>query len=253
MKYNSTFSLLAKLSCEITETTVYCKDDPITNLLLNVKQDKYYLEKIYASNTLIEMTDLGPYNNFKENIDKLVFAMTGIEDIFKPIKLTATEKDGMYYYETDEKYYLVEKIEEDGSITTIPQRYQSFNIEKEYGQKEINIYVIKEDKLKEIYDYLSKNQIEYTSYNDNHLKGTINVDNNQVIFTSIPYDESWEIKVDGKKVKPIILLDSLIGIEAEPGKHTIDMQYKNTNYIGPAIVSIISIIGYIIFNVKRKN
>lgn len=54
-------------------------------------------------------------------------------------------------------------------------------------------------------------------------------------------------------VEPIILLDSLIGIEVEPGKHTLEMKYKNTNYIGPAIVSIITIISYKIFNIKRKN
>ena len=45
--------------------------------------------------------------------------------------------------------------------------------------------------------------------------GTINVDKDQLLFTSIPYDKDWIVKIDGKKVKPIELLDCLLGIETE--------------------------------------
>ena len=58
--------------------------------------------------------------------------------------------------------------------------------------------------------YTKKNQIEYSYYNDNHMIGTINVDKEQIIFTSIPYDKDWIVKVDGKEVKPIVVLDSLM-------------------------------------------
>ena len=35
--------------------------------------------------------------------------------------------------------------------------------------------------------------------------------------TTIPYDESWHLKINGKEIKKIKVLDSLIGFEAEEG------------------------------------
>ena len=101
---------------------------------------------------------------------------------------------------------------------------------------------------------LNKNQIEYTYYSDSHIEGIINVDQNQLIYTSIPYDTSWEIKIDGKTVKPILLLDSLIGIETTPGTHSITMKYKS-NYLLPIIISILTFISLIIYTYfnKKKN
>ena len=161
-------------------------------------------------------------------------------------------EDDKYIFETDEPYYLIETTNNDGSTNTTPQEYHSFTQDIEYGHDTATIYTINKDKLKEVYNYLSKNQIKYTYYNDNRLEGTITVPENQIIFTSIPFDVSWEIKVDGKRVNPTIILDSLIGIDVEPGTHTISMKYKSTNYIGPAIVSILSIIIYITVNIKQK-
>jgi len=222
----------------------------LTSMLFNVKQD-YYLEKIFAVNYLTKMADSGLETTVKENLENTIFAMTGIDDIYDKITLKAKEKDNLYYFETDYDYYLIEKINEDKTKSTYPQKYKSFSIEKKYGKETINIYVLNEKKLKKVYDYLSKNQIQYTYYNDNHIEGTINVDIGQVIYTSIPYDESWIVKVDGKETKPIVLLDTLIGIDVTPGKHTISLEYKN-NYLVPTIMSITSIVIFILINLKRR-
>jgi len=119
------------------------------------------------------------------------------------------------------------------------------------SNKKINIYTINEEKLKEIHQALSKNQINYTNYSDSSIEGTINVENNQIIFTSIPYDSSWQITIDGKKVKPIMVLDSLLGIEVEAGDHTIKLQYKN-NFIIPIIISLTTFLFLIISIIKSR-
>ena len=115
--------------------------------------------------------------------------------------------------------------------------------------------IINEKQIKKAYEYLSKNQIKYTSYKDSHIEGTITVDKNQTIFTTIPYDETWQIKIDGKEVKPTKVLDALIAIEVEPGTHKLSMQYK-PNYKKPATISgitfIILIASLIISKVKQK-
>ncbi len=250
--YNNAINLVGNLG-DFTEKYAQMLIDnrnQISTMIFNVKQD-YYLEKIFAVNYLTKLVDSGLESTVKENIENTILAMTGISNIYDKITLKAKEEDGKYLFETDYDYYIIEKINDDQTISTTLQHYKKFSIEKEYGKDTINIYVLNEQKVKEIYDYLAKNQIKYTYYNDNHLEGTINVDVGQIIYTSIPYDESWKIKVDGKEVKPIMLLDALIGIEVEPGKHTISMEYKN-NYLVPALMSIITIIGFLFYNLKRS-
>ncbi len=253
LSYARSLSIGSKLGCNSYDSIMVCTDNnQITNLLFNIK-NQYYLEKLYAVDKKITLADTGSDTSIKDNTENIISSMTGITDIYNKEILEATEKDDKYYFNTDYDYYLIEIENEDGSSVTIPQIYHEFTQDKENGKNTATIYTINEDKLKEIYSYLSKNQIEYTYYNDNKIEGKIHVDNNQLIYTSIPYDISWEIKIDGKKIKqPLIILDSFIGIETTPGDHTITMEYKNKDYIGPTIVSISTIIIYVYLNIKKK-
>ncbi len=253
LSYSSVHNMAEALGCEIHESSMLCSDNnQITNMLFNIEND-YYLEKIFAVNKMITMVDTNNTDNLKMNTENIILGMTGIEDLYNQETLYAEEEDDKYTFLTNHDFYLIEVPTEDLGIAIIPQIYHKFSQSKEHGKNTAIIYTLKEEKLKEIYDYLSKNQIHYTYYNDNKIEGTIHVDNNQMIYTSIPYDISWEIKIDGKKIKqPIILMNSLIGIEVEPGDHTISMEYKHTNYIGPGIVSLTTIIGYILFCIKKK-
>ncbi|MBQ4031787.1 MAG: YfhO family protein [Bacilli bacterium] len=256
LTYNNVIMLSENLGCStfLTSSIVCSNNSEITNLLFNIKNDSdYYLEKVFAVNKNILLTDSGVFNTVKDNTERIITAMTNIEDIYTKIILKAKIDNDYYIFKTDAPFYLIEIKNEDGTSQTVPQVYKEFKQKIKDGDEEAIIYTINKEKLKEVYDYLKTNQIEYTYYNDDHLEGTINVDENQIIFTSIPYDESWKITIDGKEVKPTMVLDSLIGIEVEPGKHTISMKYSNSSYIAPSIISIITFIGFIIFNIKRKN
>ena len=84
------------------------------------------------------------------------------------------------------------------------------------------------------------------------MEGTITVDKDQVIFTSIPYDKDWEITIDGKKVQQTKILGEFMGIDCEEGTHTISLKYK-THYEIPILISIGTAASMIIHEIiKRK-
>ena len=253
MTYYRPIVLAEKLGCSTFSTTSMICDDEnqMVDLLFNVK-NPYYLEKIFAVNKEITLISPGFPTEVKTNTENIIEGMTGIKDIYEKETLIAEETSSNYKFTTDNNFYIIEIKTEEGMTGTVVQKYTSFTQEKQHGKNTAIIYTLKKDKLEEIYNYLKKNQIEYTSYNDNKIEGTIHVDKNQIIYTSIPYDISWDIKVDGQKVKPLILLDTFIGIEVAPGDHEISMEYKKKDYIGPAIISGISIIIFIIYNIKKK-
>ncbi len=101
-----------------------------------------------------------------------------------------------------------------------------------------------EEKFNEAYNKILENgTIEMTSFEETSLAGKINVTNdNAVLWTSIPYDESWEITVDGEALTYTLVDEEsgevitdgrikkvgggLIGIEIDAGEHDISMTYK---------------------------
>lgn len=254
MTYNRVLNMVPSLGCISGPNAMSCSSkDKIINMIFNVKND-YYLEKIYSVNKDIINVDLYE-RNIKLSQENLIKSMTGIDNIFDSEIINGKEENDKIYFYPNKEYYLVDYLTDDGVVVNYNQEYENLSFDKSSDIKEINIYTLNEDKLKEIYSELSKNQINYTYYSDSLIEGEIEVDDNQFIFTSIPYDEAWNIYVDGEKVDATpILEDSLIGIECSSGKHKIKLKYE-IDYKKPVCISLfvlIMIIVYMILKSKLK-
>ena len=114
-------------------------------------------------------------------------------------------------------------------------------------------YTLNENVLNEIYNKLNKNDKLIVGENKgNYLKTSINVTgDNQILYTSIPLDKGFTILVDGKKVEPEPIFDTLIGLKLEQGSHTIEFKYVPRGFKSGVTISIISIL-LLIFLKKRK-
>lgn len=251
--YKPVLKMTNQLGCLSSNTSMTChNNNTLFNMLFNVKND-YYLEKIYSVNKETLNVFLNE-TSVKKSQEDLIEAMTGITDIFTKETLTATFEDNKSNFHTDHSFYLIDSTDDNGFTYNYAQSYKDFTYTNQDTNllESVDIYTISNNKLTEIYDILKQNQIEYTYYSDSHIEGTINVTENQIIFTSIPYDESWEITIDNKIVEPTMILESLIGIECEPGQHTITLKYKQ-NYTIPILISLCTLIGLIISITIKKN
>ena len=251
MTYTPVLNMVNRLGCLSGGNSMTCyENNTLFNMLFNVKND-YYLEKIYSVNKEITEVFLDE-TNVKKSQEDLIESMTGITDIFTKETLTATIEDNISNFHTDHSFYLIDITNEEFT-TNYAQSYKDFTYTNQDDNvlKSVDIYTISDNKLTEIHNVLKQNQITYTYYSDSHIEGTINVNENQIIFTSIPYDEAWEITIDGKIVKPTMILESLIGIECKPGQHTITLKYK-TNYAIPIIISLTTLLGLIISIIIKK-
>jgi len=84
-----------------------------------------------------------------------------------------------------------------------------------------------EDVFREVVAYLSNGVLDAYSTKDDAITGTITVSEGMnTIFTTIPYDEGWEVYVDGELVEIRCLLDTMLGFTAPEGEHTVEMYYR---------------------------
>ena len=85
-------------------------------------------------------------------------------------------------------------------------------------------------------------------YTDSHLFGSVTTTSqSQLMFTSIPYDEGWNIYVDGQKVDIYEANNSLVAFRVEgAGTHNIEMKYMPTTIALGIFVSIASLVVFIL-------
>lgn len=105
----------------------------------------------------------------------------------------------------------------------------------------IYVYYYDMDKFKKTIDQSKEHQLNVTNVNNNEIIGNISVDSNNILFTSIPYNENIDIYVDGKKQNKLKLLDTFIGVKLDEGIHEIKIKYTpKTLYISiiPSILSL---------------
>ena len=70
-------------------------------------------------------------------------------------------------------------------------------------------------------------------FSEDHLIGTIETDKeNQLIQTTLAFDQGWKIYVDGQRVEPFETLDALIAFRIDDaGSHTVEMRYRPDIYV----------------------
>ena len=108
----------------------------------------------------------------------------------------------------------------------------------------------------EFYNAVNNNGIaNVLVYEDDYIKFDIDCQTNY-IFTSIPYDKNWEVKIDGVVIDNVLTTsDALCLLEVEQGNHAIEFTYKQKSITTGFIISGISTLAFvamIIVDRKRK-
>ena len=96
------------------------------------------------------------------------------------------------------------------------------------------------ENFEKVYNRLRLNMLEVSDYDDGYINGNINMTEGDTLFLSIPYDKGWTVKIDGKKTAYYKIMDAFIGVDMEPGQHTLEMIYMPRGLYLGIVVSIVS-------------
>ncbi|WP_019680200.1 YfhO family protein [Ruminococcus flavefaciens] len=140
-----------------------------------------------------------------------------------------------------------------------------------------NFYYLDQAAFEEDIAKLKENQwnLDMSKTNDRHLVGDVDVKENQILMTTIPYEPGWEVKVDGKTIDnliveetnadgtkvlknaagsegQIIVLGTMIGIRLPVGHHTVSMKYTPPGFNMGVFTLILGIAILIMFRKYDK-
>ncbi|MBE6687033.1 MAG: hypothetical protein E7591_07350 [Ruminococcaceae bacterium] len=89
-------------------------------------------------------------------------------------------------------------------------------------------YYLDSELYAEIMPRLKESASVITKHSAAKLSGKVKIkEGDTLLFTTIPYDEGWNVEIDGKKAKLIKTVDSLLAVEITEGDHTIDLVYRS--------------------------
>jgi uncharacterized membrane protein YfhO len=103
---------------------------------------------------------------------------------------------------------------------------------------------------RQVYNQLNRQGLEVSSYTDTQLTGSIHVTAPGTLFTSIPYDEGWTVRVDGQKVQKNALGEgAFIALSLSEGVHDIQFSYRTQGLLPGVFVTLASI-ALLVYRVK---
>lgn len=89
---------------------------------------------------------------------------------------------------------------------------------------------------------MAAGNLTVTEHQKGGLIGTITAGSDQVLFTAIPYDKGYTVKVDNKEVSCTSFADTFLVIPLEAGTHTIQISYLSPGFVPGCIIAAIALI-----------
>ncbi len=125
---------------------------------------------------------------------------------------------------------------------------------KNTGKVKAYCYILNEDVFNEGVAILSKNTLKQTKATDTVIAGSITAYKDGLLYTSIPYESGWRVKVDGKDADITLVGNSMCAVELTKGKHSVEFYYIPVNFLIGLAVSLfgLAIFVFICFITSKK-
>ena len=234
---------------KFNEDEHYDNTKELVNKMLNSNNEIYYMFDNYELyNTSVYYNDVNKFDKFKKiDEDKSAYILfSGVMDkdvllIFNS-KLNFYVKPECYINDKDVSNYF-NNNESPIKLNKGDKYYFKFSYTFEFKKSVLDVYAYNYDEYINFVNKMNSNVMNIDKYDkDDYIKASIDVKNDNVLFTSIPYDKGWNVYVDGKKIKYNACFDAFICFDINSGSHDIVFRFIPRGFIIGTIISLISLI-----------
>lgn len=100
----------------------------------------------------------------------------------------------------------------------------------ESGTITISAAILNRERFLRHYEALSASQLELTSFSNTRVSGTIQCDRDGLLYTSIPQNGNWSVRVDGKRQELKLVGDVMCAVPLTAGSHEVTFLYDNSAF-----------------------
>ncbi len=248
---------------------------PVEPFIKGVSDEYIYGNDIETFSTVDMITHVESASSNDEYTDVYKESMHYEEDF----SLVANETKVYYFEDYCSSYFQIRlEIEGDGEVYINDQLYLNSNgittdngriatyTQACNGTNKIEIKGGTEVKISDVqinffnYEELINNRYAITvpsnidvEYNES-VTFDLNMETDGMMVTTIPYDDGFNVKVDGVDVETEVVNHYFLGVPLEPGNHTIEITFKMKGfYLGLFVTLSGFIITFILFGIRRNS
>ncbi len=136
-----------------------------------------------------------------------------------------------------------------GALTegqTVMLEFEFNNNGKDSGTITLHTSQFHNDAWDVVYTELQKKPLEVTEHRDGYVTGTVEAEEGQILYLSIPYDEGWKVLVDGEEVEPVTVLNAFLAVELTEGSHDIELKYTSVGFWQGLLISMVCILLFLV-------
>ncbi len=199
-------------------------------------------EPIFVLDRYIQMEDGENYGiRIPEN--KQVYLC--IDTRVAKISLNTPEYSKSYSDYTDHLYVINGSLTSDMADFTVDLKDSQTTVQAE-------VYTCADSEYQEVIDLLAAHQMTDVAVDGNCVSGQVQTDEAGILLLTIPYDEGWEITVDGEKTEAHVIGGALTGVSLDAGTHEIEMKFTPPGLWAGSMISLICALLYMISGALEK-
>ena len=85
--------------------------------------------------------------------------------------------------------------------------------------------------MSDVYGKMESQAFRMTKHESTRIEGNITMQEDGMVFFSIPYDEGWKVLVDGRETKAEAVGDAFLGVPVTEGEHEITLSYRSPGFV----------------------
>ena len=172
----------------------------------------------------------------------------GIDDDDATLYVNNVKLDYYTTFRNDQVVNIASNQQGENITFTIELREDSIRVQ------DLKLYELNKALFKETISDRQAEGMTITSFNQTHITGSVTItDEDEILLTTIPYSEGWEVTIDGATAETTTALNGLLAVPISSGKHTIAFTYRTPYLMSGLSISGGSIAGALLFRKYRKN
>ncbi len=109
------------------------------------------------------------------------------------------------------------------------------------GKLRIFVSVLDQKVFDKAYEILRDEVLHVTEFTSRSLKGTINVKEGGLMYTSVPYERGWRVYVDGERADIDLIFNVFMGVMLSEGEHVVEFVYVPEHVYVAVLISLLGI------------
>ena len=124
----------------------------------------------------------------------------------------------------------------------------------ESGTLNISAAILDVGKYSLAYQELDASTLELTEFGNTYAAGFINCEKDGLLYTSIPQNGNWSVKVDGKEAEVVLTGDVMVGVMLTEGYHEVEFIYHNAAFSWGWKISLLcaAVFGALVWYDRKK-